>query len=148
MDAASAPYKVHQCFKCSGDTEYFCISCSCYLCSRCTNSHVKDIKTLDHNIVTFRDKFTFISTQEVCERRHGHFYTEYCEPCKVLICYHCTEHIIHRTLDVRTAYETKRQQHKGTINAIRSEALLYRPVLLKEIKADIKACHNEFSIKQ
>uniref|UniRef100_K1RIT4 Tripartite motif-containing protein 3 n=1 Tax=Magallana gigas TaxID=29159 RepID=K1RIT4_MAGGI len=51
-------------------------------------------------------------------------------------------------IDVRTAYKTKRRQHRGTIRTISSEALFYRPVLLPQIKTDLKTCHTEFSLYQ
>lgn len=36
------------------------------------------------------------------------------------------------------------EQYKGTIYIIKSEALLQRIALLKEIKTDVKTCHTEF----
>nr|XP_034320698.1 uncharacterized protein LOC105327476 isoform X5 [Crassostrea gigas]XP_034320699.1 uncharacterized protein LOC105327476 isoform X5 [Crassostrea gigas] len=145
---ASSPYKVHQCSKCPGDTAYHCVSCPCDLCPQCKENHVKDLQTIDHDVVSHRDKINYIPTQEICVRHPSHVYTKYCEPCQVPVCYHCRKHRTHRQLDVKTAYKTKRQQHRGTIHTIRSEALFYRPVLLTGIKADVKTCHTEFSLLQ
>ncbi|XP_052693110.1 uncharacterized protein LOC128171369 [Crassostrea angulata] len=142
---ASSPYKVHQCSKCPGDTAYHCVSCPCDLCPQCKENHVKDLQTIDHDVVSHRDKINYIPTQEICVRHPSHVYTKYCEPCQVPVCFHCRKHRTHRQLDVKTAYKTKRQQHRGTIHTIRSEALFYRPVLLTGIKADVKTCHTEFS---
>nr|XP_034319649.1 uncharacterized protein LOC105342260 isoform X7 [Crassostrea gigas]XP_034319652.1 uncharacterized protein LOC105342260 isoform X7 [Crassostrea gigas] len=157
---ASSPYKVHQCSKCPGDTAYHCVSCPCDLCPQCKENHVKDLQTIDHDVVTHRDKINNIPTQEICVRHPSHFYTKYCEPCQVPVCDSCSEDQLHRfrsflygqgqheILDIQIAYKTKRQQHRGTIHTIRSEALFYRPVLLTEIKADVKTCHTEFSLHQ
>ncbi|XP_052692431.1 uncharacterized protein LOC128170710 [Crassostrea angulata] len=154
---ASSPYRVHLCSKCPGDTAYYCVSCPCDLCPQCKENHVKDLQTIDHDVVLHRDKINYIPTQEICVRHPSHVYTKYCEPCRVPVCDSCFEDQLHRfrsflygqgqheILDLQTAYKTKRQQHRGTIHTIRSEALFYRPVLLTGIKADVKTCHTELS---
>lgn len=35
METLSNPYRVHQCLKCQGDTEYYCESCPGCFCSPC-----------------------------------------------------------------------------------------------------------------
>ncbi|XP_052692465.1 LOW QUALITY PROTEIN: E3 ubiquitin-protein ligase TRIM36-like [Crassostrea angulata] len=142
---ASSSYQVHLCSKCPGDTEYYCVSCPCDLCPQCKENHVKDLKTIDHDVGSYRDQINYIPTQEICVRHPSHVYTKYCEPCQVPACNNCQTHRKHTQIDVKTAYKTKRQQHRGTIHTIRSEALFYRPVLLTGIKADVKTCHTEFS---
>uniref|UniRef100_A0A8W8NJT7 B box-type domain-containing protein n=1 Tax=Magallana gigas TaxID=29159 RepID=A0A8W8NJT7_MAGGI len=145
MDTASSRYRVHLCSKCPGDTAYYCVSCPCDLCPQCKENHVKDLQTIDHDVVSHCDKINYIPTQEICVRHPSHVYTKYCEPCQVPACNNCQTHRKHTQIDVTTAYKTKRQQHRGTIHTIRSEALFYRPVLLTGIKADVKTCHTEFS---
>nr|XP_034319965.1 uncharacterized protein LOC105329701 [Crassostrea gigas]XP_034319967.1 uncharacterized protein LOC105329701 [Crassostrea gigas]XP_034319968.1 uncharacterized protein LOC105329701 [Crassostrea gigas]XP_034319969.1 uncharacterized protein LOC105329701 [Crassostrea gigas]XP_034319970.1 uncharacterized protein LOC105329701 [Crassostrea gigas]XP_034319971.1 uncharacterized protein LOC105329701 [Crassostrea gigas]XP_034319972.1 uncharacterized protein LOC105329701 [Crassostrea gigas]XP_03431997 len=145
---ASSPYRVHLCSKCPGDTAYYCVSCPCDLCPQCKENHVKDLQTIDHDVVSHRVKINYIPTQEICVRHPSHVYTKYCEPCQVPACNNCQTHRKHTQIDVTTAYKTKRQQHRGTIHTIRSEALFYRPVLLTGIKADVKTCHTEFSLLQ
>nr|XP_034321353.1 uncharacterized protein LOC117687956 isoform X2 [Crassostrea gigas] len=142
---ASSSYRVHLCSKCPGDTAYHCVSCPCDLCPQCKENHVKDLQTIDHDVVSQCDKISYIPTQEICVRHPSHVYTKYCEPCQVPACNNCQTHRKHTQIDVKTAYKTKRQQHRGTIHTIRSEALFYRPVLLTGIKADVKTCHTEFS---
>ncbi|XP_065930765.1 uncharacterized protein [Magallana gigas] len=148
MDKASSTYSAHKCFKCPGDTEYHCVSCPCDLCPQCKENHVKDLQTIDHDVVSHRDKINYIPTQEICVRHPSHVYKKYCEPCELPVCFHCRKHRTHRQLDVRTVNKTKRQQHRGTIHTIRSEALFYRPVLLTGIKTDFKTCRTEFSLYQ
>uniref|UniRef100_K1PLW5 Tripartite motif-containing protein 3 n=1 Tax=Magallana gigas TaxID=29159 RepID=K1PLW5_MAGGI len=145
METASTPCKVHQCSRCPGDTEYHFVSCPCDLCPQCKENHVKDLQTMDHDVVSHRDQINYIPTQEICVRHPSHVYTKYCESCQVPVCYHCRKHRNHRQSVVRRAYRTKRQQHRGTIHTIRSEALFYRPVLLPRIKTDFKTCYTEFS---
>ncbi|XP_065931157.1 uncharacterized protein [Magallana gigas] len=160
MDTANSLYRAHKCSKCPGDTEYHCVLCPCDLCPQCKENHVKDLKTIDHDVVSHRDKINYIPTQEICVRHPSHVYIKYCEPCQVPVCDSCSEDQSHRfrsflygqgqheILDIQTAYKTKRQQHRGTIHTIRSEALFYRPVLLPRIKTDFKTCHTEFSLYQ
>uniref|UniRef100_K1QAL4 Tripartite motif-containing protein 3 n=1 Tax=Magallana gigas TaxID=29159 RepID=K1QAL4_MAGGI len=148
MDMATSTYRVNQCSNCLGDTKYYCVSCPCDLCPKCKENHVKDLKTLDHDVVSHRDKSNYIPTQDICVRHPSHVYRKYCEPCGLPVCYHCRKHRTHRQKDLTTAYKTKRQQHRGTIHTIRSEALFYRHVLLIQIKADVKTCHTEFSLYQ
>ncbi|XP_052683813.1 uncharacterized protein LOC128164106 [Crassostrea angulata] len=157
MDTERTLYEVHQCSKCLGDTEYYCVSCPCDLCTLCKESHVKDLKTIDHDIVSYRDKINYIPTREICVRHHSHVYIKYCEPCQVIVCYSCSDDQSHefrsfqhgkeqhKIIDIQAAFKTKRQQHRGTIHTIRGEALFYRPVLLSGIKTDFKTCHTEFS---
>uniref|UniRef100_K1P850 Tripartite motif-containing protein 2 n=1 Tax=Magallana gigas TaxID=29159 RepID=K1P850_MAGGI len=157
METASTPCKVHQCSKCPGDTEYHCVSCPCDLCPQCKENHVKDLQTIDHDVVSHRDKINYIPTQEICVRHPSHVYTKYCEPCQVPVCDSCSEDQSHRfpislfnkrrhkIESIQAAYQTKGQQHRGTIHTIRSEALFYRPVLLPRIKTDFKTCCTEFS---
>ncbi|XP_065937221.1 uncharacterized protein [Magallana gigas] len=145
---ASSPYRVNQCSECSGDTAYYCVSCPCDLCPHCKENHVKDLKTIDHDVVSYRDKSNNIPTQEICVRHPSHAYTKYCEHCQVPACNNCQKHRKHMQIDVETAYKTKRQQHRGTIHTIRSEALFYRPVLMTGIKTDVKTCHTELSLHQ
>uniref|UniRef100_K1PFM4 Tripartite motif-containing protein 2 n=1 Tax=Magallana gigas TaxID=29159 RepID=K1PFM4_MAGGI len=160
MATANSLYSTHKCSKCPGDTEYHCVSCPCDLCPQCKENHVKDLQTIDHDVVSHRDKINYIPTQEICVRHPSHVYTKYCEPCQVPVCDSCSEDQSHRfksvlygqgqheIMDIQIAYKTKRQQHRGTIHTIRSEALFYRPVLLPRIKADVKTCHTEFSLYQ
>ncbi|XP_052694833.1 uncharacterized protein LOC128173153 [Crassostrea angulata] len=159
MNTASSRYRVHLCSKCPGDTAYYCVSCPCDLCPQCKENHVKDLKTIDHDVVSHRDKINYIPTQEICVRHPSHFYTKYCEPCQVPVCDSWFGHKPHKPpvrsflfgkkghkiQDLQKAYKSKRQQHIGTIHTIRSEALFYRPVLLTGIKADVKTCHTELS---
>ncbi|XP_052679260.1 uncharacterized protein LOC128160045 isoform X1 [Crassostrea angulata] len=157
MDPSSTTYRVHKCSKCPGGTEYYCESCPCDLCQKCKQNHVKNLKTIDHNVATYRDKFNNIPTQEICVRHPSNVYRKYCEPCQVPVCDSCFGHKSHRfpvslfrqskhkTLSLRGAYKTKQQQHRGTIHTIRSDALFYRPVLLPRITDDIKTCRTEFS---
>nr|XP_034310533.1 uncharacterized protein LOC117684053 [Crassostrea gigas] len=129
METANLPCKVHQCSKCPGDTEYFCISCPCDLCPQCKENHVKDLKTIDHDVVSYRKKINYIGHPSLRFR------------------FNPFEKIRNKIKSIK-AYLTKQQQHSGNIHTIRSEALFYRPFLLPGIKTDLKTCHTEFSFYQ
>lgn len=90
MDTSCTKYKVRQCSRCPGDTEYSCISCPCSLCLHCKEMHVNDLKTIDHNVVIYSEKSNHPSTQELCVRHSGNFYRKCCESCELFYCSHTT----------------------------------------------------------
>lgn len=57
MEEQSIQYRVQKCSKCSEDCEYVCVSCQCDLCPHCKENHVHDLKTMDHNVVIYQEKF-------------------------------------------------------------------------------------------
>lgn len=148
MDTPTTPYDVHQCWKCSGNTRYYCKSCLCDLCLYCKEKHFKDLTTIAHNVVTYRKKHAYTKTQENCAGHTTTFFEMYCDSCKVPVCCMCSEHRQHRLINIQNAYKTKRQQHRGTIHTIRYETLLYRPILQTRIEADFESCYTNFSIYQ
>lgn len=126
---SSSQYRLRECefSTCTDHTEYICETCPhVRFCAQCKESHVNDLKNIDHKIVTYRDKYEFTS----------------CEP---PVRFHCTEHDNNQQLHIQNAYEAKQQQCKDRLNFIRSEVLFSRCFLLSEIKADVKKCHNNFS---
>lgn len=52
----ASKYSIHQCSLCPGDKSFFCESCRIDLCPLCKENHVQDLKTKDHNVMTYRDK--------------------------------------------------------------------------------------------
>nr|XP_034308067.1 uncharacterized protein LOC117683178 [Crassostrea gigas] len=148
METASAAYKVRQCSACPGTTEYYCEVCPCDLCKKCKENKVMHLKTIDHNVMTFRDKSNNISEQEFCVRHPRNLYRMYCEYCQVPVCDFCFGHKYHKIISTRELYETKRQQHRGTIHTIRSEVIFYRLYLLTKARNDIKTVCSEFSFYQ
>lgn len=84
--------RVHQCYKCSEDTEYYCESCNYDLCPSCKENHGNDLNTVDHQIVTYPRKVKCTPKVETCIRHHNIPYQRYCLLCKIPICCHCTEH--------------------------------------------------------
>lgn len=155
MDAASPLCKVRECFKCQGNTEYFCGLCSWDLCFQCAQNHTNDLKTKDHNIRIYRDKFNFICKREICMRHHENVYKKYCKSCQVPMCDLCSEHKVcklltcpftlsmHKTLSIREAYKTQHQIHRETFHTLRSETLFTRLILMAEIKTDFRTCDRK-----
>lgn len=140
MEEPSIHYRIQ---KCSEDCEYVCVSCQCDLCPHCKENHVHDLKTMDHNVVIYQEKFNHNPEQVIYLRDPNSIFGMFCETCDLPICYHCPKHKQHRQLEVRTAYKRKRQQHRRTIIFTRSEALFYRPALLIGTKADVQICHEK-----
>ncbi|XP_065927692.1 uncharacterized protein [Magallana gigas] len=159
---SSSQCRIRRCSKCLGDTKYVCISCPCDLCLQCKEIHVRDLKTIDHNVELYCGEFNNIQKNEICVRHPNKVYGKYCEPCQVPVCDSCSEHKpqvfrishfnrqseqknLHVLVGLKETYRKKQQQHRGTIHTIRSEALFYRPFLLTGAKDDFKTYHTEFS---
>lgn len=153
MDTAITPYKVCHCFYCPGDKEYYCDSCPCDLCHKCKEKHVKNLKTIDHNVKIYREKFNYIPDEELC----GRVFVEHCILCRYLDddsplsddekmlnlfsfrrvrnIRRKTKRLQHNEINLtiktdktndcqrREVYETKRKQHRGTIHTIRGDAV-------------------------
>lgn len=129
----ASKYLIHQCSLCPGDTAFFCESCGIDVCPLCKVNHVQDLRTKDHNVMTYREKINCTSIQEICAI-HTYVYGIYCESCERPICSYCTDHRKHKLLNIKTAYQTRRQQLRRTIDFIRSDALLHSSVLLEAKK--------------
>lgn len=102
IDRVRTKSPVRQCAKCVGDTEYYCLWCLCDLCSQCQENHKQDRQTKEHNVVMYRNKFNYmyIVDQESCPRHPREVHRNYCELCKLPVCFLCTEHTEHRKTDV------------------------------------------------
>lgn len=90
MDKVSQ-YIVHKCSKCSGDTEYYCKSCLCYLCSQCRENHMQDLKTVDHNVVLYKEKLCIDPVEYESVRFSDR---EYCQLWNLTDSPHCTNRIL------------------------------------------------------
>lgn len=148
--------RVRLCSKCSGNTEFFCVSCRCDLCSLCKKNHVSDLETIDHNVVMFREKSDVLK-KDMCVRHSKRICRNYCAICQEPICdfwfghkFHRFPYIFvrqkqHKTLDIQTVYRTKRNQYSKTLHIVRSETLFVRQILLAGVKSDIKLCTEKFA---
>ncbi|XP_056013390.1 uncharacterized protein LOC125657375 [Ostrea edulis] len=144
----STQLKVRQCSQCQRDTEFYCNTCKRDLCLQCKEKHVIDLHTKHHDVVIYREKFNYIPRQEICVRHPDRFYEMFCQSCELSVCFRCLEHRKHQILDIRTAYQTKRQQHREIIDNIRSETLYNCRVLLAGIQTDIQTCPPQICHRQ
>lgn len=145
MDITSSVYKVRQCSKCFGNTEFFCLSCPCDLCSRCSENHVCNHTVFEQDIMICREKLNSIPKQDMCVRHPRNVCEKYCEQCNIFICQHCTGHRKHPTQEGRKAYETKRKHYRLFIRIIKREVLVFETVLAG-IEPDYKTWHRNISI--
>lgn len=128
MDISITHYRVRRCSVCSNDAEYLCASCPCDVCPHCKVSHVQDLGTMDHRVVSFHE--TYLPVQEICLKHPDYLYRKICKFCDRTDCFHCKEdekiylHIMRNT----TEYQKERTC-----------------VLIKSIKTDVKTCQNKFS---
>lgn len=142
MSTVNPQCRVHQCYNCSNDTEYYCESCSYDLCPSCKENHVYDLNSVDHQILTYLRKVNCYPIVETCGRHLDVPYERYCQLCKLPVCCHCTEHRKHKLQDVRTAYEATLHQVRKIVDIIRSETLINRCFRLKKMKDRIKEWHT------
>ncbi|XP_056003816.1 uncharacterized protein LOC125667347 isoform X2 [Ostrea edulis] len=144
----STQLKVRQCSQCQGDTEFYCNTCKRDMCLQCKEKHVIDLHTINHDVVIYREKFNYIPRREICVRHPDRFYEMFCQSCELSVCFRCLEHRKLQILDIRTAYQTKRQQHREIIANIRSETLYNCRVLLAGIQTDIQTCPPQICHRQ
>lgn len=145
MDTTVIQYRVHQFSKCPGDTEYYCASCPCELCCQCKETHVQDLKTIDHNVIVYFWKYDNISNQEIYARVPFNVNGKWCELCELYDCSYCIKQNKQSTIYARNISEQKQQ--RKLIHIIRSETLLSSCVL-SFIKDDIKKSIPESSHSQ
>lgn len=139
MFNTTAQCKVRMCCKCRRRTEFFCSNCKLDLCRPCKQKHLNHLGTIDHTVIVYKDTFSGKLTPEMCLEHHNMVYKKYCKTCKIVLCYQCKGHKKQSSQGIRTAYK----HHKDTIDRIRSEALLYRRSLFREIHMDVKTCPKE-----
>lgn len=63
MERTNKEYSVRHCSKCHECTTYFCEFCKCDMCSKCTEKHLNDLKTFDHEVRTYRLKESDVPNQ-------------------------------------------------------------------------------------
>ena len=141
---------VKLCSQCQEGTEFYCHSCQQDLCFQCKEKHVIDLDTKHHDVTIYRERFSYIPKQVYCQTHPKKVCKEYCKRCDIPVCFHCRKHREHKTVDIRTAYEDKKEQLKEIIHNIRSDSIYKRTVLLaKLITVDLKkesdTCHKKFS---
>ncbi|XP_056003826.1 uncharacterized protein LOC130049806 isoform X2 [Ostrea edulis] len=140
--------KLRQCSQCQGDTEFYCNTCKRDLCLQCKEKHVIDLHTKHHGVVIYRENFKCVPLRETCVRHPNRKYRMFCDHCYYSVCKRCTGHSTHALVDLRTAYQTKRQQHREIIDNIRSEILYNCRVFLAGIQTDIQTCPPQICHRQ
>lgn len=139
MDAVSNQYRVRTCSECLGDAYYFCKSSGCDICTECSKEYENKnyaYKTKARDLILYREKLTIHPFQETCMRHSENVYENYCKLCEFPFCSHCTEHRMHGQTDLKTAYDTKRQQNENIVNLekILQECILsVHPSIVAEI---------------
>ena len=141
---------VKLCSQCQEGTEFYCHSCQQDLCCQCKEKHVIDLDTKHHDVTIYRERFSYYPKQEYCKTHPEQVIKKYCKRCDLPVCYHCRKHRNHELVNIKIAYEDKKQQHKEIIHNIRSDAIYNRRVLLAELgiteylKKKSDTCHKKF----
>ena len=143
-----AQCKLRQCSRCPENTIFRCTSCHQDLCKKCKEEHVIDLDTKEHDVVIYHETFSTYKI-EICAKHPDSAYEKFCLTCQVPFCFQCTEHNLHRHLDIKQAYEEMRQQHREIINTIRSEKLyigqMFQTRLKLDVESDILRCQKEIN---
>ena len=130
---------VKTCSQCQGNTEYHCHSCQHDLCSNCKEEHVIELYTKTHHVTTYRESFYSEYKEEICGKHPGHFFEKYCDSCEIPLCLKCRTVEEHRIMDIRSAYETKREQHSKILHHFLSETLFSMRSVFSELHTDVNA---------
>ncbi|XP_078330175.1 uncharacterized protein LOC144624381 [Crassostrea virginica] len=142
---------VKLCSQCQEGTEFYCHSCHQDLCCQCKEKHVIDLDSKHHDVRIYRERFSYYPKQEYCKTHPEQVFKKYCKRCDLPVCYHCRKHRNHELVNIKIAYEDKKQQIKEIIHNIRSDAIYDRRVLLeelritKDLKKESETCHKKFS---
>ena len=141
----SSLVNVRQCIQCQGDTEYHCLTCVQNLCHECKEMHSINLDSIHHSVILYRNKYNNLTKREKCTKHPDQTYGMYCEHCDTPFCLKCNEHNAHETIDIKVAYETKREEQRDTVMKIRCETLYYLIVLLHEIylKSDLSSMREK-----
>lgn len=139
-------YRVLQCFKCPGDTEYFCVNCQWDLCSNCKERHLSNLEKIEHSVLSFRELFHHLKNQNIIDRLSQNK-SLFSENREISVSRLNSDHETYDQLELTTVNETSPQQHRTEVCFI-AEHMLYKTCLLTGIKADIKSCRNEFSLHE
>lgn len=142
MEAASAVYRIRHCSMCLGDTEYLCELCICELCQQCGINHVNNLKFTSHRLKNYRDIFLNIFKTGIHRNAVFPAYD------KKLSAISCEWPHLNQSLNIKEQvelYEIK-EGHREIIHTLLNEGYFYRSVLLKKINADVKTCHEHFSL--
>lgn len=153
MQTANTQCNLRLCSECSWNTEFFCISCECDLCNQCKRNHADNLKTTDHNVVQYRDKFKYTPKLESCLRHPNIFYERYCDSCQVPICNACSKHksqafpftlhaqFTHAVVGMKEAYRKRKEENKDYFQIIQNGALLCKAAQTA-MNAEFKTCQN------
>lgn len=144
MATSSSQCKVLQCL-CLGNAEFYCASCPCTLCLRCTDKHVYDLDTIDHEIMIYSEKYPGIRENKISERQLDIVNGKCHDPPASV---EFQNQRVYGISDKTVLNVTKRVQHKKIIHIIRTEGLFYRQVRLARIKTDLKTIGTEISNHQ
>lgn len=111
-----------------GNTEYYCKSCVCDLCSQCRENHMQDLKTVDHNVVVYKQKLCIDPDENEFV---GFSDREYRQLWNLTDSTHCTNR---KLTVVLIKHETENGNERKVYHMIRNDALFIILYYCKELK--------------
>ncbi|XP_062586809.1 E3 ubiquitin-protein ligase TRIM9-like [Saccostrea cucullata] len=141
----STELKLPGCSQCKSNAEYYCRTCEQDLCVPCKEEHVIDFDTKHHDVVIDSLNYGDIMLLETCERHPGMICDMWCLTCNLPLCSDCAGHLIHETQDLKSVYESYREQNQGRILHLKSEIILHNFYIQAEINRDFISCQIEIS---
>ncbi|XP_062598673.1 uncharacterized protein LOC134260105 [Saccostrea cucullata] len=124
------------CDLCDMSTEQFCNNCQVNLCAECINKHVKNQKTLTHDIVPLKNKKTHFKLPE-CKFHSSQRYEAHCQQCDVPVCMKCVIdlHNGHTIRDIPNNFKEKIKEIQKETREIESKMI---PRFNKKIEEAVK----------
>ena len=134
MHHLSYQVNVIQCSKCQRETEYKRPTCGANLCQKCKRIHTIDLDAINHDVLLHRES---IYNRKKDTYKTPFLKNETCAKHCDQVIIHCRDHLQHNLINVRKAYERKREQSEKIFSNIRSEVLYNIQCLRAGLKLDV-----------
>ncbi|XP_061186767.1 uncharacterized protein LOC133194882 [Saccostrea echinata] len=120
----SCAQKVITCDLCDNPIQHFCNRCQVSLCEECINKHVRNQKSLTHEIAPFKEGNIQIVFSE-CKFHPNQRCEAQCQQCDVPVCMICvtTSHNGHKVRDITNIFNDKKKEIQEEIHEIESSIL-------------------------
>ncbi|XP_021344627.1 tripartite motif-containing protein 2-like isoform X1 [Mizuhopecten yessoensis] len=127
IEVIENPKVCRDCGKESGTSMSKCVDCGDFLCEKCSDSHLTEDLTKEHNVILLADVTGYadksLDMTLVCPNHDGNSLLYYCCACETAVCKDCTdvEHIGHKTVLLEEAIFEQKGQLQDLVTKAREQ---------------------------